>query len=135
MKKIIAGLMLLALMMAGCSQGPSSLQDIVKKVESVDKIVIRSGSTGEFQETTDPDQIADFLDWLNSIQLSDPKYKSLTMGWSWHVDLYQGEKVIVRLVPRGEALEIGNKVWQAGKDLSEGLASFYQTLALPEDER
>jgi hypothetical protein len=65
----------------------------------VDKLTIRSGSTGELRTITDKEKIGQWLDFIQDIRFVPDPDQEPRSGWRYWIALYEGENKVFELFP------------------------------------
>lgn len=70
-----------------------SLEQFYKdaKIDNVDKIFIRDGSTGASKTVTNQEQINEFLSLINEIEYTPQENQEKRKGWTYEITLYDDD--------------------------------------------
>lgn len=77
-----------------CTEKTKTLEQFYQdeKIENIDQIIIRDGTTGATKTITNEEQINQFLSLINEIQFTPQKNQEKREGWLYGITLFDGEE-------------------------------------------
>lgn len=79
---------------------PYTLMDLAKQdFAGVDKIIIKSGETGEEKTFEDPEQVSSFMKNMEDAYFTPDVNQEKRTGWTYWVKLFEGNKMVYEFYP------------------------------------
>ena len=92
-KTLFSSLLAILLLLSGCNEKTQTIEEIYNeaKIENIDKVTIKDGSTGFSKTITNQEQIGEFLTLINEIEFTRID-KAEEWGFLYLITLFDGKR-------------------------------------------
>ncbi|MDP4144926.1 MAG: hypothetical protein Q8936_10675 [Bacillota bacterium] len=97
--------------------------------QNITKVLMRSGSTGNYVETTDKAKIKELINLVNNRDYHISLNQASRSGYIYYYDFYSGDESIIRIMGCGSNVNINGIYYNVSKEISaDSLNNWFNSL-------